>query len=522
MSFPRMPNELVLETALYLDDRSLYRLSQTCWRYQNLLHGEFHARAIVDRPASGERAEDTATIPAIEWAVNKDNFLLVRYLLTQCETWPNDRGATREVLQRISDGDYFEIETITEIVAKVADKGIVQLRGRKDYATIILHELLARKDQEKRYATTDYPAKRLKLIETLLFKHRADPNELEVQRNSHFSWYSHDRTSRSWLHQTIDQPEVFKLLARHGADQISTSRHERDILCTLLLRHDEKAELVRALLKAGAKPNQAIPEDEPLWETVKGPWLRVAITRQHYKTAMALVEFGASLQLCTIKNDAGEESQYLPLHHVVSLCKPGEPLQVQMDLISLFFRHRANPNAFTLTCKKGSDTKVHALDIAVKERVDEESLEGQDIADRAKILNLLLAHGADPTAKDLKGRDFLQRCKSNHVEGDRLGFALQVVMKVALDHGRTDLLPAEFVLENTKTTVLRFQEILKKKTQLDPAIVYIRQALADNWKMLLWILNTVKFQEFPIAREVYRFMHENQVEVAVLLNILPY
>ncbi|KAF2815658.1 uncharacterized protein BDZ99DRAFT_457637 [Mytilinidion resinicola] len=68
MPFSSLPNELVLETAKYLDTKSLSRLSSASSRYRSLLEDDLLKRA---------SPKDLKT------AISQSNMELVRYFLDQ-------------------------------------------------------------------------------------------------------------------------------------------------------------------------------------------------------------------------------------------------------------------------------------------------------------------------------------------------------------------------------------------------------------------------------------------------------
>ncbi|KAF2492602.1 hypothetical protein BU16DRAFT_583753 [Lophium mytilinum] len=170
MSFSDLPIELLFETASYLDDRSMSRLSRVCGELHMHLRGELHNRAIADRLVGWYGHGPRQAQQAIEWAVDNSKKALVRYLLSCDVTGIDPRTGNWDVFDRATLETFGDIDITTLFVNKAAELGL--LAGRR--ATDVLDRIVKRMSAGWRHLHIDHS---INSVVRVLLEAGVDPNQ---------------------------------------------------------------------------------------------------------------------------------------------------------------------------------------------------------------------------------------------------------------------------------------------------------------------------------------------------------
>ncbi|KAF2806304.1 uncharacterized protein BDZ99DRAFT_523763 [Mytilinidion resinicola] len=447
MPFSALPNELVLDTASYLDDASLSSLSEVSWRYYSLLEGEIFKRANADRPKSTPSTDvsNVELVPAIEWAVANEKVLLVRYLLDHGVTGINAKKNTWDIFCIVASKGYAHIDITSLFVQKAGGLGWLEPTD----ATRILHNILPNmfyvknahlkppgysavsalkkqdggydKDQGRNVRRHDPDgSKTVKLIEQLLRTYDADPTRYSGEKSPQFG---------SFLHRTADY-RIFELLIDYGADLEWSSSLRWPIIHHLISEnYKDDSTLVRAVLEAGADPNQLWRE----WGAKSGGALPLglAIRKGLFRVAKTLVKYGASTDV-RYTPYGYHNIETTPLVETILFSNATAQLEPQSKFIEALLEAGTDINDRAIIHGR----YVLPLDAAV--------MNPRGYKDRVALIHMLLSRGADPEKKNKDGRNLTQRImqwkESDHA------IRMSVLIQIALDLKLPSLLPGEYVL----------------------------------------------------------------------------
>ncbi|KAF2806302.1 uncharacterized protein BDZ99DRAFT_479569 [Mytilinidion resinicola] len=418
MSFWDPSNELVLETAAYLDDRSFVRLAGTAWWYQDLLRDDLHKRAIADRPRH-DGDVSSPKISAIEWAVDHGNPAL---------HWPTYVCVTAR--------DCAIADIVTPFVVKAVELG----RMTTDEATRVLSNVIYHlsrlntenvdKDSRHAFWCTEERPKATKLTELLLSEHGANPTELFQNREC---------TRLLWT--SLSLPHIFELLIQRGADVNGCSN------CCLILCYtidQSNIALTKLVLEAGADPSIAVP-----WR--RNPLLADVICQGKTTETFMLLEYSADANVTYDKGSGMGSTILCDAVETVGTLQMSISFEDQFRPIKKILESGADPNG-------NLNRHYSALDLALlSPRSDKEC---------AAMVKILIEHGADVAKVDGRGYNLVERIarEGNERHTDRSGLGhFRTLVAVALELGLPSLLPGEHVLEGCEHTLEKVKNITKHK-----------------------------------------------------------
>ncbi|KAF2489968.1 hypothetical protein BU16DRAFT_567062 [Lophium mytilinum] len=502
MPFSALPNELVLGTASYLNAASLSSLCKVSWRYYSLLEGEIFKRANAPRPKSTRStdASNVELIPAIEWAVANERKLLVQYLLKRDVMGVNTETNSWDLFCTVTNKGYAHIDITSLFIHKTGELGWLEPAD----ATRILHNILpnmfyvknshlkqqgysavsAHKrqdggydmDQEQKVRRHDPDgSKTVKLIEELLSTYGADPTRYSGEDSPEFG---------SFLHRTADY-RVFELLIDHGADLEWSSSLRWPILHHLISENNkDDSTLVRAVLEAGADPNQLWRE----WGATSGGALPIdlAIRKGLFRVAKTLLKHGASGDV-RYTPYGYHNIETTPLIQAVRFSDVSVRFEVQSKFIDDLLERGTSLNDYATIYGQ----QVFPLDAAVTNRMV--------WTDRVDLVRMLLSRGADPEKQDQYGRNLTQRTmhEARTRPKDVAGLELSVLLRVALDLKIPALLPGEHVLEITTEALADAMETYKI-TNSRYSLEHLNRSTSSHktlkgvWAIFQLILNAYK------------------------------
>ncbi|KAF2492301.1 hypothetical protein BU16DRAFT_564757 [Lophium mytilinum] len=493
MPFTALPNELVLETANYLDTKSLSRLSSVSWRYRSLLEGDLFKNA---------------TASDVEKAAFQSNVELVRYFLDHNITGIDPLSGTWAIFKafigrwgRRHFTDYrldyrtdcrIIINISVDITSLFVVKAIELGRFSPEDTIKLLKDILTDVSLPNRGYNHSDPSgsKTVNLIELLLSLCGGKPIDQDMYL------------------QAMYDPRVFQLLLNWGGDVNSYIRDTPSILHfvldvrrSVLIDYRNDNTIVRMLLDAGADPNRLwVQRHSNAAPDMTSLPLALAAAGENTDIVTMLIEAGADVNG---QEEISWRCHTRPLIDAVENCKLSFDRQLQ--LIRKLLETGADPNVHAILLYDRGGPSILDIVLMSRRRSEEEI---------ATTIGLLIDHGADLGPLDYTDSNFAKRhppyalFSATEPIDER---SPRILLRVALDKKIPSLLPADYMLLKTEVALCKLEKSRQSRGNTS-AVRNARRDLRDCWNLCRPVYDTFSPDQLPNDFRQLWDQHHEQIE----------